>query len=79
MVLKKISANVELKRRLEDIVPINSCIDGSEAVVYELTDDGGVEILSTYKNLPSDENYLNKFLEQSNDEFSQLLDIEDEL
>jgi len=79
MVLEKISNNRDIKDRFEKIIPSNSCIDGKNVTVYELTDNGGIRILDSYKNLPSDENFLNLFLEETNDEYSKLLDIEDEL
>ena len=79
MVLEKISHTPKLKDKLEKIIPSDSCIDGANVVVYELSDNGEIRTLESYKNLPSDENFLNLFLEETNDEYSQLLDIEDEL
>ncbi|MFK5976269.1 MAG: AAA family ATPase [Sulfurovum sp.] len=78
-ILNKIATNEKLKSKLETILPIKSCINGDDTIIYELKTDGSIEILSTYNNLPSDENYLNMFLEETNDDFNQLLDIEDEL
>jgi predicted ATPase len=78
-VLTKIGDNKVLKAKLEEVLPLNACIDGQAATVYELDTNGNITILPTYKELPSDENYLNKFLEQVNIDFNSLLDIEDEL
>lgn len=68
----------ELKEKLNEIVPLDSTLNGDDLVVYELDEKNGqITKLKTYKGLPSDENYLNKGLAESNDEFSKLLDIED--
>lgn len=69
---------VELKYKLNDIVPLNSTLDGNDLIVYQLDESTGIiEKLKAYKGLPSDENYLNEGLAESNDEFSKLLDLED--
>jgi len=68
----------ELKTRLNKIVPLNSTTSGDNMVIYQLDEiSGNIEKLKTYKGLPSDKNYLNKGLEESNGLFSELLDIED--
>ena len=68
----------ELKSKLNEIVPLNSTLNGKDLVVYQLDEKiGTIEKLKDYKGLPSDENYLNEGLAESNDEFSKLLDLED--
>lgn len=68
----------ELKVKLNKIVPLNSTLNGEDLLIYELDEKTGtIKKLNTYKGLPSDENYLNKGLAESNDLFSELLDIED--
>ncbi len=68
----------DLKFRLNEIVPLVSTIDGNDLIVYQLDEKNGtIEKLKEYKGLPSDENYLNVGLAESNDEFSKLLDLED--
>ncbi len=76
MVLDKITDNDLLKSKLNEIVSSKSCIDGEEAIVYELI-DGEIKLLPTYHNMPSDNNYLNNFLDETNDSFNKLLDIEE--
>lgn len=67
-----------LRSKLNEIVPLKSTIDGNDLVVYQLDEKNGtIEKLKQYKGLPSDENYLNEGLAESNDEFSKLLDLED--
>jgi len=68
-----------LKTKLKNIVPLNSSIFLEDSIVYELTDSGEIRKLSTYEGLPSDENYLNSCLAETNRFFSDLLEIEEEI
>lgn len=72
------NSSAELQNRFNAIVPFNATLKGDKLVVYQL-EAGGISKLKTYKDLPSDENYLNNGLAESNEYFSKLLDIEDEL
>lgn len=68
----------DLRQRLSKIVPLNSTLNGDDLIVYQLKEIGGtIEQLTTYQGLPSDKNFLNVSLAESNDLFSELLDIED--
>lgn len=67
----------EFNDQINNIVPVKSAVDPQKAVVYEMSDDGSIKILETYKGLPSDENYLNEVLAEGNDLFAKLLEIED--
>jgi len=76
--LKAIINTQELKDKLNSIIPLDSTISASDLRIYELDETKGViSILGNYKGLPSDENYLNGGLAESNEEFANLLDIED--
>ena len=81
IVLEKINKSnnkIELTKKLDKIVPVNSIVGANEWVVYELNEsDGSIIKLKDYKHLPSDENYLNESLGKSNDIFINLLEIED--
>lgn len=67
-----------LSMKLNEIVPLKSTLNGEDLSIYELDElHGTIKKLKTYKGLPSDENYLNQGLAESNDLFSELLDIED--
>ena len=81
MVYEKInkSANkTELTEKLNKVVPIKSLVKSTDWVVYELNEtDGSIIKLDNYKELPSDENYLNVSLGKSNDIFINLLEVED--
>jgi predicted ATPase len=68
----------ELTKMLNKIVPIKSRVNSSETVIYELDErDGSIIELKDYQGLPSDENYLNLKMAESNEIFAQLLEIED--
>jgi len=71
--------NLILKEELETIVPEVSCISEEDAIVYELTEAGEIKKLPTYDGLPSDENYLNISLAETNQLFDDLLEIEEQL
>ena len=63
---------------ISGIVPAKSVICGEDVVVYELR-DGNVHKLKTYDNMPDDSNMLNHAIENTNDDFDRLLDIEENL
>lgn len=66
-----------LKQQINSIVPIKSTVDPGTLYVYELDEKSGTySRLETYKGMPSDENYLNNSLADSNDKFAKLLDLE---
>jgi hypothetical protein len=63
--------------KLAKIVPLQSTVKSDELVIYELNEiDGTIKKLEDYKGLPSDENYLNNGLEDSNELFAQLQELE---
>lgn len=66
-----------LNNKLNGIVPLNSTVNSDDTVIYELNDFGNILKLDNYQGLPSDENYLNKKLEENNELFTNLLEIED--
>lgn len=74
---KKISGDNDLKNKINKIVPLSSVIAPAQLLIYELK-DGKVLPLNSYEGLPSDENFLNIQLEQTNELFDQLLEIEEE-
>jgi predicted ATPase len=76
MVKNSLSSD-EAKEKVANIVPLKSTLNGNDLVIYELNEqDGSINMLDTYKGLPSDENYLNNGLEDSNELFAQLQEIE---
>lgn len=77
MVKDKINGNEDLLIDLNNIVPLKSSITPASVSIYQLNTSGTIEKLPDYKGLPSDENFLNEFLAESNDLFVDLLEIED--
>jgi hypothetical protein len=73
----KLNLSDDLKNKIEEIVPKDSIISGNEVNIYQLEESNGVIVkLQDYKGLPSDENFLNNLLEEFNNDFVQLLKIE---
>jgi predicted ATPase len=67
-----------IQSKLNEIVPIESVIDGYDLAAYQLNEvNGEITKLKDYKGLPSDDNDLNNGLADANDDFSKLLDLED--
>lgn len=65
------------KKKLAEIVPLESTVKTDDLVIYEMDDESGiVKKLADYKGLPSDENELNSELEDTNESFAQLQEIE---
>ena len=65
------------KQKLDKIVPLLSTVNGNDLVIYELDEkDGTIKKLKDYHGLPSDENDLNNELEETNELFAQLQEIE---
>jgi predicted ATPase len=76
--INKSANKTELTEKLNKVIPIKSLIKSTDWAVYELNEtDGSIIKLANYKELPSDENYLNESLGKSNDVFINLLEIED--
>ena len=77
-VLKK-GQGKNIDEKIEKVIPVASCLNVGQLAIYEIRKDGCVVQLPNYDGLPSDDNYLNMSLMDSNERFNQLLEIEDEL
>lgn len=63
--------------KIEAIVPIASALKPDDLIIYQFDEvNGTISPLETYKGLPSDENYLNDSLGETNELFAKLLEIE---
>lgn len=69
-------ANKELLDRLNEIIPLQSCVDISEIEIYEFSDGNAKKLEKEYE-LPSDSNLLNDMLSVSNDLFGSLIELEE--
>ncbi len=66
--------------RLSKVVPHKSMTNQINLIIYELNEnDGTIKKLETFNGLPSDDNYLNVGLAESNELFAQLLEIQQAL
>jgi len=71
------SPDEKTHNKVNDIVPLSALVNPEDLVIYELNEENGeIKKLPDYKGLPSDENYLNEGLVESNELFAQLQEIE---
>lgn len=77
--IKKTADKKKTKEKLNDIVPLVACVDSKNVKIYELDEKGNIKKLSDYDGIPSDDNYLNTSLYNTNESFDNLLELEDEL
>lgn len=76
MVKSKLN-NEEAKKKISNIVSLESTLKADNLVIYELNEtDGSIQKLPDYKGLPSDDNFLNNSIEDTNELFLQLQEIE---
>ena len=74
------TSNDEIKAKIAAIVPEKSSINVNDVAIYEFDDKTHTINELEYQNgLPSDNDYLNTALGDTNDLFSDLLDLEDEI
>lgn len=64
------------QEQIDRIVPLSALVDAKDVTIYQLQ-SGEASKLETYNDLPSDSNYLNESLMETNMYFNDLLDIED--
>jgi predicted ATPase len=70
----------ELEKKFHEVIPKASTINPEDLAIYELDErDGSIKKLADYNGLPSDENYLNEQLAESNELFAKLLEIQQAL
>lgn len=62
--------------KIKEIVPQTSWLKADQVTVYEIRNDGTVSSLEKYEGMPSDDNYLNNALAETNILFDRLLEIE---
>ena len=75
-----IKQNIDIQqiKALENVVPEGSYIHPEQLSIYEFDDvTGEYRLLDNYKGMPSDENLLNNGLVDTNEKFTQLLELEE--
>jgi predicted ATPase len=76
-VKSKAVSKQDLLDKLDKIVPLSSAINPDETGIYQIDNEGNVISIKSVRGLITDDNYLNSSLEETNDLFSELLEIED--
>jgi hypothetical protein len=78
--LYKKTSNNDIRQKIANIVPEMSSINANDVVIYEFDDKTRtVSELEIQNGLPSDNDYLNNALGDTNDLFCDLLDLEEEI
>jgi predicted ATPase len=68
-----------LSSKIAKLISIDSCINADEVLIYEMEDKTGlIKLLPKYNGIPSDNNFLNNMLAETNDLFAELQEIEEE-
>ena len=79
-ILKDKIKDIKLEAELNNIVPLKAAISPVDLSIYELDEERGtIEKVNTYDGLPSDENMLNNKMEETNETFAQLLEIQQKI
>jgi len=68
-----------LMKQFKEITPLSSTVYAKDVAIYEVFDNGTFKKLDTYEGIPSDQNFLNHSLGQTNELFDALLEIEQAL
>ena len=78
--IKKTPNKADLLTELYKVVPKESLVSAKNVVIYQLDENNGsVKKLETIDGIPSDKNFLNETLAETNFLFDALLEIEQEL
>jgi len=82
-VSKKIDSSNQkksLKNKVLNVVPQDALTSVDDVSIYQLNEkDGSITKLSAMEGIPSDNNLLNNLIQQGNQDFDELLGIEEEL
>lgn len=80
MLQTKKEIDEETKKKIDAVYPLSSSLLPGDVAVYEHNKlEACFSLLKNYKGIPSDENFLNNELEDSNSRFADLLEIEQTL
>lgn len=74
---EKAKGDADIESKINEIVPLTSVVPMKDVVIYEVNDDGTISELSQSFGMPSNENFLNNELGETNTLFSELIEIED--
>ena len=80
MLKEKAASNSDVLEQINAVYPIDSSMNPTDIAIYELDEgDGSISLLKTYQGLPSDDNFVNNMLEEANETFAELLEIQQTL
>lgn len=77
--LKHSAKSKELLGKMDLIVPRSGAVRPKDVSIYEISHDGEFQLLGNYDGVPSDTNFLNSALNDTNEMFDALLEIQDEV
>ncbi|SHN04450.1 AAA domain-containing protein, putative AbiEii toxin, Type IV TA system [Fibrobacter sp. UWR3] len=77
--LKHSAKSKELLGKMDLIVPRGGAVRPKDVSIYEISQDGEFQLLGNYDGVPSDTNFLNSALNDTNEMFDALLEIQDEV
>lgn len=69
----------KLLNKLRSVIDLDATINMSDIAIYELIENGIINKLPSFEGIPTDNNFLNKYLREGNLKFDELLEIEQEL
>ena len=76
---KKLQKQGLVDEEIASVIPLVSLINGNDVAVYQLDNNGNIEYIQPYEEMPSDTHILNQMLNDTNAMFYKLLQLKDEL
>jgi predicted ATPase len=76
-VKNKIGNDTKLKAKLKKIISLSATISSDHTGIYQIIGNGSIVSVKSPSGLVSDDNFLNSYLEDTNELFDELLDIEE--
>lgn len=72
----QIATDAKDRQTIDTIVPSGSAIDGEKVSIYQIDLEGNICQLPKYEDIPTDDNYLNTILMNTNTKYSDLVEIQ---
>jgi len=66
----------DTRSAINTIVPQEATVESYDVIIYELDTSGNIKILPTYNGMPSDGNVLNEQLDEFNELYAQLVELD---
>lgn len=80
MILSRQIKSDDLWEKLNKEIPTESMVRPEDVSIYQLNEGTGIiQKLANYEGIPSDNNYLNQYIDKANQLFDSLLEIEEQL